>query len=89
MVVDAGTGGAASGVNVGTASLGAGFTQAGVRVSNVPVTGALPAATAVGGGKIALPGLTITDSSGNPAGTFNIGDAIWRRRSWRELNNAY
>lgn len=88
LVVDAATGGAASGVSVGSASLGAGFTQAGVRVSNVPVTGALPAATAVGGGKIALPGLTITDSAGANS-SFSIGDAIWRRRSWRELNNAY
>ena len=88
LVIDAGTGGAASGVNVGAASLGAGFTQAGVRVSNVPVTGALPAATALGGGKITLPGLTITNSDGSTS-TFNIGDAIWRRRSWRELNNAY
>lgn len=88
LVIDAATGGAASGVSAGSGSVGAGYTQAGVRVNNVPVTGALPAATAVGGGKIALPGLTITDSSGANS-TFSIGDAIWRRRSWRELNNAY
>jgi len=88
LVIDAGTGGAASGVNVGTANLGAGFTQAGIRVSNVPLTGALPAATAIGGGKISLPGLVITNSDGSTS-SFGIGDAVWRRRSWRELNNAY
>ncbi|MEZ2416695.1 pilus assembly protein [Luteibacter sp. RCC_6_2] len=86
LVIDAATGGAASGVNVGTAALGAGFAQAGVRVSNVPISGSLPAATGVGGGKIALPGLTIQNADGT-TGTFNIGDAVWRRRSWRELNS--
>ncbi|MGF6709877.1 type IV pilus assembly protein PilY1 [Luteibacter sp. W1I16] len=86
LVIDAATGGAASGVSVGAANLGAGYVQAGARVNNVPISGSLPAATGVGGGKIALPGLTITDAAGNTS-TFNIGDAVWRRRSWRELNN--
>jgi type IV pilus assembly protein PilY1 len=87
LVVDAATGGAASGVNVGTASFGTGFAQAGARVTNVPVTGGLPAATSIGGGNISLPGVTILNKDSSTGGVFSVGDAIWRRRSWRELNN--
>ncbi|UPG87071.1 hypothetical protein L2Y94_06870 [Luteibacter aegosomatis] len=92
LVVDAATGGAASGVNFGSATLGSGYSQAGIRVSNVPVTGGLPAATGLGGGSIAIPGLTTGDGSGNTNNNKalpSLGDAVWRRRSWRELNNAY
>ena len=85
LVIDAATGGAADGVNIGTASFGAGYSQAGVRVDNVPISGSLAAAVGEGGGKIVVPGLTTdTDDGGGP---FNIGDAVWRRRSWRELNS--
>jgi type IV pilus assembly protein PilY1 len=87
MVIDAATGGAASGVNAGTATFGSGYAQTGARVTNVPVTGGLPAATSIGGGKIALPGVSIQSSDGSAGATFGIGDAIWRRRSWRVLNN--
>ncbi|HXO99758.1 MAG TPA: hypothetical protein VN813_04610, partial [Luteibacter sp.] len=94
LVIDAATGGAATGVNVGTGGFSGDYSTAGVRVSNVPITGSLPAATAVGGGKIALPGLTIPGGSGGSgdddddggAGS-GLGDSVWRRRSWRELNN--
>lgn len=89
MVLDAATGGAASGVSVGNASFGAGYAQAGIRIDNVPISGALPAATPLGGGRIVIPGLTLTNADGSSGGPFGIGDAIWRRRSWRELNNAY
>lgn len=89
MVLDAGTGGAASGVSVGTANFGTGYAQAGIRIDNVPISGALPAATPLGGGKILIPGLTLTNADGSSGGPFGIGDAVWRRRSWRELNNAY
>jgi type IV pilus assembly protein PilY1 len=83
MVIDAATGGAASGVSVGSASLPLGFSQTGARVSNVPAGGSLPAATVLGGGKVVLPGISmLADGS-----TFSVGDAIWRRRSWRILNN--
>jgi type IV pilus assembly protein PilY1 len=84
LVLDAATGGAASGVSLGAASFGTGFAQAGARVVNVPSGGALPAATVIGGGNIILPGVSLL---GNGGGTVSIGDAIWRRRSWRELNN--
>jgi type IV pilus assembly protein PilY1 len=89
LVVDAATGGAASGVNVGTASFATGFSQAGARVTNVPVTGGLPAATSIGGGNISLPGVQILNKDSSTGGVFSVGDAIWRRRSWRELNNVY
>ncbi|UPG93365.1 pilus assembly protein [Luteibacter aegosomatissinici] len=87
LVVDAATGGAASGVNVGTASFANGYSQAGARVTNVPVTGGLPAATSIGGGNISLPGVNILNKDSSSGGVFSVGDAIWRRRSWRELNN--
>ncbi len=83
MVIDAATGGAASGVSVGTASLPSGFTVAGARVQNVPAGGSLPAATVLGGGKVVLPGISMVGDNS----AFSVGDAIWRRRSWRVLNN--
>ncbi|MGA7438913.1 MAG: PilC/PilY family type IV pilus protein [Luteibacter sp.] len=89
LVVDAATGGAASGVSVGSASFANGFSQAGARVTNVPVTGGLPAATSIGGGNISLPGVNILNKDSSTGGVFSFGDAIWRRRSWRELNNVY
>ena len=82
MVVNAATGGADGGLS----SLGSGWSTGGgavsyqpvgVLVKNPPTTGTLPVATVVGGGVLKIPGL---DSS------LSIDDAIWRRRSWRELN---
>ncbi|TCV97031.1 type IV pilus assembly protein PilY1 [Luteibacter rhizovicinus] len=83
LVIDAATGGASSGVSAGSVSMTTGYTVAGARVKNVPAGGGLPAATVIGGGKIVLPGISLL-SDGTPLG---IGDAIWRRRSWRALNN--
>ncbi|MBB6245798.1 PilC/PilY family type IV pilus protein [Rhodanobacter sp. A1T4] len=87
MFVDAATGGAASGVDFGSISgWPSGFTQAGALVKNPPTGGFLPVATAVGGGQIYLPGLTL--EGGSQAGkTPSAGAPIWRRRSWRVLNN--
>ncbi|NID15469.1 hypothetical protein HBF32_08355 [Luteibacter yeojuensis] len=91
LVVDAATGGAATGVNVGSGTFGSGYAAAGIRVENVPISGSLPAATAIGGGKIALPGLTMDSGGGggsdDDGASFHVDDAVWRRRSWRELNN--
>lgn len=82
MVVDASTGGAGAGVT-GTGSFGTGFTMAGARVNNPPATGNLPAATQIGGGTTLVPGVTVK-GSGN---AFSVGSPIWRRRSWRILND--
>jgi type IV pilus assembly protein PilY1 len=83
MVVDAATGGAAVGFN-GTGSFGnAKYVTAGTRVKNPPATGTLPAATMIGGGQVLVPGVTATGSGA----TFSVGAPIWRRRSWRILND--
>ncbi len=84
MFVDAATGGAASGVDYGTSGgWAAGTQQTGVLVKNPPTGGFLPVATSVGGGRVYLPGLTLLDDTTTPS----AGAPIWRRRSWRELNN--
>ncbi|RDI99749.1 hypothetical protein DVT68_02595 [Dyella solisilvae] len=84
MVVDAATGGAAVGVDLGVvAGWDAGFAQTGARLSNVPTSGFLPAAVRAGGGRVYLPGMTLS----RDGSTFSVGDAIWRRRSWRVLNS--
>lgn len=82
MVVDAATGSAGAGVQ-GNGSFGAGFTLAGVRVDNPPATGNLPAATLIGGGTTIVPGVTIKGTTT----AFSVGAPIWRRRSWRILND--
>lgn len=82
MVVDAATGGAGAGVN-GLGSFGAGYTLAGARVDNPPATGNLPAATLIGGGTTLVPGVTIKGTTN----AFSVGSPIWRRRSWRILND--
>jgi type IV pilus assembly protein PilY1 len=87
LFVDAATGGAAQGVDFGTvAGWPGGSTQAGALVKNPPTGGFLPVASAVGGGQIYLPGLTL--QGGSQAGqTPSAGAPIWRRRSWRVLNS--
>jgi len=87
LVLDAATGGAGSGVDTGTASFSPGYSGNGGFVTNVSITGGSAVATGGGGGKLTVVGVTSPDPKNkNP---FNIGDAVWRRRSWRELNNAY
>ena len=85
MVVDATTGGGAAGISqpVVGAWAGQGITVVGGRVNNPPTSGGLPVASAVGGGKKLIPGLTFTNGNG-----LSIDDAIWRRRSWRQLINS-
>jgi type IV pilus assembly protein PilY1 len=84
MVVDSSTGGAGAGVSGGGFGSGSPYTVAGSRVDNPPATGGLPAATGLGGGSVIVPGVTVTGSGG---AAFNIGSPIWRRRSWRILND--
>jgi len=84
LVLDAATGGPGTGVDLGVvAGWDPGYAQAGARINNAPTGGFLPAAIRVGGGQVYLPGITLS-ANGN---TFSVGDAIWRRRSWRALNN--
>lgn len=84
LAVDVATGGAADGVN-GDVAAGwdAGFAQAGARINHAPTGGSLPAAVRVGGGQVYLPGVTLSADGS----TFSVGDTLWRRRSWRALNN--
>lgn len=85
MVIDAATGGAAQGVDFGViAGWPDGYTQAGARVTNPPTGGFLPATVSMGGGKVFVPGV---DVDKEPKETFSFGDTVWRRRSWRALNN--
>jgi type IV pilus assembly protein PilY1 len=83
MIVNATTGGAGAGVSAATGQTGfptgSTFTVAGSRVENPPATGTLPVATTPGGADILMPG--ITKSGVVP------GNTIWRRRSWRILND--
>jgi type IV pilus assembly protein PilY1 len=87
MVVDSSTGGAGAGVSGGGFGSGSPYTVAGSRVTNPPATGGLPAVTGVGGGSTIVPGVTVTGSSGGSGGPPNLGSPIWRRRSWRILND--
>ena len=73
---------ATTGGSAGVSSLG-GPPIAGGRINNARTSGSLPVASALGGGKIYLPGTLLA-----PAGTPIAIDApIWRRRAWRELMN--
>jgi type IV pilus assembly protein PilY1 len=84
MVIDSSTGGAGAGVSGGSYTSGSQkFTVAGAKVDNPPATGGLPAATGLGGGSVIVPGVTVTGSGA----AFSVGSPIWRRRSWRILND--
>jgi type IV pilus assembly protein PilY1 len=82
MVVDATSGSPGAGVQ-GSGAFGAGYSLAGVRVDNPPATGNLPAATTIGGGTTIIPGVTLKGTTTN----YTLGSPIWRRRSWRILND--
>jgi type IV pilus assembly protein PilY1 len=88
LIVDAGTGGAGDGLSVGPSSwAGTGtdtntYKAVGGLVDNPPTGGSVPVATSIGGGKLLFPGINLTGG-----GSLTGSDAIWRRRSWRELNN--
>lgn len=87
MVLNAATGGANGGLSSpGAPSTGTGWpagTQVvGGLVSNPPTGGSLSVATVLGGGTLLAPGLKLKGG-----GSLAVDDAIWRRRSWRVLNN--
>ena len=75
MAFDAITGGPA-----GVSSLG-GWPMVGARINNARTSGSLPLVSALGGGQVYLPGLTI--APGNSP--MSIDAPIWRRRSWQEI----
>ncbi|WP_077554812.1 PilC/PilY family type IV pilus protein [Rhodanobacter sp. B04] len=88
MVVNAATGGSSGGLSgpavAGWDGTGAGDTSVvGGRVNNPRTTGSVPLVTTIGGGTVLIPGLKLSGSGS----VLNINDAVWRRRSWRELNN--
>lgn len=87
MVIDAATGGSGGGLTgplvSGWGGSGAGDTSTvGGRVNNPRTTGSLPLVTTIGGGTVLVPGLKLTGGS-----VLDINDAVWRRRSWRQINN--
>lgn len=85
MVFNAATGGSGGGLSSpsGPGSWGkSGINVVGGLVNNPPTGGSVPVATVIGGGTLLVPGLSLKGG-----GTLGIDDAIWRRRSWRELNN--
>ncbi|KAA0070257.1 PilC/PilY family type IV pilus protein [Rhodanobacter sp. T12-5] len=88
MVVNAATGGSDGGLSgpsvAGWGGTGAGDTSTvGGRVNNPRTSGSLPLVTTIGGGTVLVPGLKLSGSGS----VLNINDAVWRRRSWRSLNN--
>lgn len=77
MALNAVTGGAS-----GASSLG-GWPIVGARVANARTSGSLPLVSALGGGQVYLPGVTLPNSSKSP---LSLDAPIWRRRSWQEIN---
>ncbi len=87
MVLNAATGGSGGGLTgpPPPGSWGDGVTGVsvvGALVNNPPTGGSVPVATVIGGGSLLIPGLQLKGG-----GNLKIDDAIWRRRSWRVLNN--
>jgi type IV pilus assembly protein PilY1 len=85
MVVDGATGGAGDGLSMPSSPWMAGSTRikpVGGHIDNPPIAGTVPVVSSMGGGKLVFPGIAL--EGGKP---FTADDAIWRRRSWRELMN--
>lgn len=85
MVLNAATGGSGGGLSTPGYSTWTGtsvYRVVGGLVNNPPTSGTVPVATVVGGGSLLTPGLNLTGG-----GTLKIDDAVWRRRSWGELDN--
>ncbi len=80
MAVDALTGGPGDAI----ASLG-GVSYTGALVNQVHAHGTLPMATALGGGKLLLPGVTLKGKKIGLDLPLSFGSLLWRRRSWSVL----
>ena len=90
LVLDALTGQAKLGHSIGSISgWPDGYAQAGLRVKHPPTGGFLPVSSSIGGGTAYVPGVVgDTGNSGIDSKTPSFGIPVWRRRSWRMLNNA-
>ncbi|WP_164931762.1 PilC/PilY family type IV pilus protein [Dyella sp. M7H15-1] len=83
MAVDAATGGPGNTVSLGGISYVGGVTN------QAHSMGSLPIATAVGGGKLILPGIHLKGGNDELKQPFSLGSPIWRRRSWSLLTPDY
>jgi type IV pilus assembly protein PilY1 len=79
LAIDAATGGARSIVAFG------GTAYAGALVDNPPVTGSLPMAMQIGGGKWILPGVRLKGRGSGLDLPLSLDSPLWRRRSWSLL----
>ncbi len=80
MAVDALTGGPGDTI----ASFG-GVSYMGAMVNTTQATGTPPMATAIGGGKLLLPGVTLKGKKADLDSPLSFDSPIWRRRSWSVL----
>ena len=80
MAVDALTGGPGDAI----ASFG-GVSYTGALVNQANAHGTLPMATAIGGGKLLLPGVTLKGKKVGLDLPLSFGSPLWRRRSWSVL----
>jgi Tfp pilus tip-associated adhesin PilY1 len=83
IVVDAATGGPGNAVSFGGAS------YAGAMVDTPRSAGTLPMASALGGGKLILPGMSLKGGNGDLKRTLSFDSPLWRRRSWSLLTPDY
>lgn len=69
------------GPGTGVSSLG-GYPYVGARVNNARTSGSLPVLSALGGGQVYIPGVTLSGTNS----PISLDAPIWRRRSWQEIN---
>ncbi|GLQ96517.1 pilus assembly protein [Dyella mobilis] len=79
MAVDAATGGAGNAVSFQGGSYVGGLTD------KPRSSGSLPVATAIGGGKLILPGISLQGGRNKLPVPLSFDSPIWRRRSWTLL----
>lgn len=79
LAIDAATGGARSIIAFGGAS------YAGALVESAQLTGTLPVAMRLGGGKLILPGVKLKGGKGSLDIPLSLDSPLWRRRSWTVL----
>ncbi len=83
IVLDAATGGPASGESFGDhPPWSDGFETAGSVVVNPPTGGSLPGVSSPGGGVLLLPDILRPNGE-----TVEVPDLLWRRRAWRDLGH--
>ena len=79
IAIDAATGGPGNAVSV------EGVSYAGGVVSQAHVSGTLPLAAAIGGGRLILPGMSLKSQTGGLDLPLSLDSSLWRRRSWYAL----